>query len=100
MAIAYFEIVLLYPVITGIIARLTLGTPLWGAIKSGYYLLIGYILAFTAVMLVFLPKIKFIGFLAEMVLFTLGYFAVFFIRAYIQTEQHDIFAAISPEKKA
>lgn len=98
MALSYFDIIIIYPIIAGIIAKLTLDTNLWPAIKGAYYLFIGYIITYAAVMFLILSGIRFIGFILDFAIFTIGYFAVFFIRAYIQTEQHDLFAAVQPTK--
>lgn len=99
MASAYFEIAIIYPIIAGIIAKITLDTPLGSAIKGAYYLFIGYIITYAAAMFLLLSAIKFVGFILDFAIFTIGYFAIFFIRAYIQTEQHDIFAAVQPSEQ-
>lgn len=98
MVLIYFEIPIIYPLIAAAIAYLTLGAPLWEAIKSSYYLFLGYIIAYAAAVFLLLTNVKFINFFLDFAIFTIGYFAVFFIRAYVQTEQHDLFAAVSPKK--
>lgn len=98
MALFYFEIAIIYPIIAGLIAKFTLDTPLGSSIKGAYYLFIGYIIAYAAIMFLILSTVKFFSFLLEFIIFTIGYFAVFFFRAYIQTEEHDLFEAIEPNK--
>ncbi len=100
MALLYFEIVLIYPIIAAIITKLTLDTPLGRSIINAYYLFGGYLITYIAVMFIILSLsgVKSIDFIVNFLIFSIGYFVVFFIRAYIQTEQHDLFAAVTPEK--
>jgi cytochrome c biogenesis protein CcdA len=100
MPFSYFEIVLLYPIIVAVIAKFTLDAQLWQSIKNAYYLFIGYVITYAAIMFLLLSAIRFIDFFLNFVIFSIGYFLIFFIRAYIQTEQHDLFAAVeSTEQK-
>jgi hypothetical protein len=98
MALVYFDVIIIYPIIAAVIAKLTLETPLKESIKGAYYLFAGYILTYAAILFLVLSTVKFVDIFVNFLIFTIGYFAVFFIRAYIQTEQHDLFATISPEK--
>jgi hypothetical protein len=98
LVLIYYDIALIYPLIAAIIVKLTFNSPLYPAIKQAYYLFIGYFLAYAAIMLIVLSTTKFVDPIINIIIFTIGFFAVFFIRAYIQTEQHDIFAAIETPK--
>lgn len=99
MALIYYSIVLLYPIIAAVILKFTLGNEFFPSVKGAYYLFIGYIITYTSVMLIVLSTVKFIGFALNFSIFTIGFFAIFFIRAYVQTEEHDLFDAISPPKE-
>lgn len=91
MALAYYAIILIYPIIVAVLSKFLFDSDLKSGIKSAYYLLGGYILVYIAILLIVLSTTHFVNPLINMIIFSVGYFALFFIRSYIQTDTHDIF---------
>jgi hypothetical protein len=98
MGFSYYGLILIYPIVVAFLTTFMFNTELWESIKRAYYLLAGYTITYAAIMLIILSTVKFINFALNFVIFSIGYFAIVFIRLYIQTEEYDIFEKLQPEK--
>ena len=93
MSYLYYGIIIIYPLIAALVAKITLSDiGVFHAIKEAYRLFLGFFLAYGAALFILLGLVRFFpapiySFLA----FSLGYFAVFVVRTYIYAEQHDLF---------
>jgi quinol-cytochrome oxidoreductase complex cytochrome b subunit len=97
MALVYYAIILIYPIIVAFLSKFMFDSDLKSGIKNAYYLLAGYILIYIAILLIVLSTTRFINPIVNLIFFSIGYFAIFFIRSYIQTDTHDIFASSPTE---
>ncbi len=87
----YYSIILIYPLIAALILIVLLQNEVIKAIKKSYYLLFSVIVLYGGIMLLVLPFLNIsFGFWINYILFSIAFFFTFFVRAYIQTETHDI----------
>ncbi len=95
----YYVVILFYPLIAAIFSSIFLNIEIFEAIKKAYYLLFGILIFYAGLMLLFL-SIFFVvfNFWMNIILFSILFFLIFFIRAYVQTETHDIFSSLPGEK--
>lgn len=95
MSETYYAVILLYPLIAALIARTTVGGGLWRLFKSCYYLLGGIIVAYAGVTLFLLSFLTIsVSLFLNFILFSMMYFIIFFLRTYVFTQSHDLFAAL------
>ena len=99
MSYLYYGIIIIYPLIAAVSAKLTIAeiTGWARAIKQAYYLFFGFLLLYSAIMFIGLAIIRiFPPPLLSFAIFSIGYFAIFILRTYIYVEAHDMF---KPQEK-
>lgn len=96
---AIFAITLLYPIAVTILMYVLGGNSLWESLKGAYYLFAGWFIFYAGIMMLVLSLVGItIPVIADLIFFSVGYFAIYFFRTYMQTETHDILETISPKK--
>ena len=98
---SYYALLLVYPLILGIIAKFTLDVSLGHALKSAYWLLIGWIVAYGAgfMLLLSLADTTFSQFW-NLIFISGGYIGLFILRTYVFTDQVDLFSKVTESKEA
>ena len=97
---SYYALLLVYPLILGIIAKFTLDVSLGHALKSAYWLLIGWIIAYGAgfMFLLSLADTTFSQFW-NLIFISGGYIGLFILRTYVFTDQVDLFSKVTASKE-
>ena len=97
----YYALLLVYPLILGVIAKFTLDVSLGHALKSAYWLLIGWIVAYGAgfMLLLSLADTTFSQFW-NLIFISGGYIGLFILRTYVFTDQVDLFSKVTESKEA
>ena len=101
MALWYFSLILIYPVLATIFEVVFFGESFFHTLKNAYINLFAFLLVYAFSVMIILGfvvvHISPIFFLLNFIFASIGYFAVIFFRTFIHTEEHDLFA--SPEKQ-
>ena len=98
--VAYYSLILVYPLVLGIIAKFMLDVPLGSAIKNAYWLLVGWVLAYGAgiMFLLALGGTTFSQFW-NLIFLSIGYIGLFIVRTYVFTDQVDLFSKVAESSK-
>ncbi|MGC9132256.1 MAG: hypothetical protein ACP5HJ_01230 [Candidatus Micrarchaeia archaeon] len=89
-----YILIVLYPLIAALIAKFVFAaSSLWGSIKEAYKFFFGVLIIYYGSMLVLIPAFNLkLSNILNLIIFSIFFFATYFIKVFISTEAEDIFA--------
>jgi len=97
MAMWYFSLLLIYPIIATILEVVFFGESFFHTLKNSYINLAAFLLVYAALVMFILGfivvRISPTFFLLNFIFASIGYFALVFFRTFVHTEERDLFSS-------